>query len=137
MFGFYLIAIFFGGIAFLTGFLALCTRLGAWLSSFLTFLALIFQGIAAALMTAWTVKARNDLMAMGHDAVLGRYSYGFTWAAFAAFFVSVILFCVAGAVGGKSSSTSGKKSRFGAFGRKRSTRSRGSFGDNAVKDEYS
>lgn len=54
----------------------------------------------------------------------------------AAFFIAMILFCVGGGVN-KNESSSSKRSR---FGRKRSTRSRGSFIDSEsqrrVKDEY-
>lgn len=50
-FAFYLIAIFFAGIALLTGLLALCTRLASYLSGAMTFVALGFQGLATALMT--------------------------------------------------------------------------------------
>lgn len=68
----------------------------------------------------------------------------FTWAAVAALFLATVLFCVGGAVGKKDKGYQPKKSRFGAFGRKRSTRSRNSYGDTEtdgidngrVKDEY-
>lgn len=51
MFAFYLIALFFAVVAFFTGMLALCTRLGAYLSSLTTFMAFFFQALAASLMT--------------------------------------------------------------------------------------
>ena len=51
MFAFMLIALFFAVCALFTGLLALCTRLGAYLSGFLTMVALFFQAIQAALMT--------------------------------------------------------------------------------------
>ena len=51
MFAFYLIALFFAVIALLTGFLALCTRLGAYLSGLNTVIAAFFQALTAALMT--------------------------------------------------------------------------------------
>lgn len=59
----------------------------------------------------------------------------FTWATFAAWFLAAMFFCIGGAVGKDKSSN--KKSY---FGRKRSTRSRGSFVDSSsdrrvVKDE--
>lgn len=61
-------------------------------------------------------------------------AYGFTWAAFACWFLAMIFFCIGGSVGKEST---GRKSY---FGRKRSTRSRGSFIDTEsqrrVKDEY-
>jgi hypothetical protein len=51
MFAFYLIALFFAAIALLTGLLALVSRLGGYISSMTTFIALFFQSLAAALMT--------------------------------------------------------------------------------------
>lgn len=51
MFAFMLIALFFAVCALFTGVLALCTRIGAYLSGFLTMIALFFQLIQAALMT--------------------------------------------------------------------------------------
>lgn len=50
MFAFALISLFFGACALFTGMLALCTRLGAYLSGLLTTLAFIFQALTAALM---------------------------------------------------------------------------------------
>lgn len=51
MFAFYLIALFFAAISLLTGLLALCSRLGGYLSGLNTMIALGSQTIAAALMT--------------------------------------------------------------------------------------
>jgi hypothetical protein len=51
MFAFYLIALFFGAIGLMTGFLALCSRLGGYLSGLTVAIALFFQTLAAALMT--------------------------------------------------------------------------------------
>jgi len=48
---FYLIAVFFAVIAFFFGVLAPCTRLGSYLGSTTTFVALFFQALAASLMT--------------------------------------------------------------------------------------
>lgn len=135
MFAFYLIALFFASIALLTGLLALCSRLGSYLSSLTTFIAMVMQAVTAALMTAWTIKGRNSFRSQGMSASLGVKAYGFTWAALACFFISTVLFCIGGAASKDHSS-----SRRGMFGRNRSTRSRGSFIDNEsqrrVKDEY-
>jgi hypothetical protein len=61
---------------------------------------------------------------------------GFAWAIWACYFIAAILFCVGGSVS-KSESSYPKTSY---FGRKKSTRSRGSFIDaesqRRVKDEY-
>lgn len=70
------------------------------------------------------------------SASVGEYAMGFSWGTFAAFFLAALFFCVGGSVGKDSSSQ--KKSY---FGRKRSTRSRGSFIDSSsdrrvVKDDY-
>jgi len=136
MFAFYLVALFFAAIAFLTSVLALCTRLGAYLSGLNVMIALFFQTLTAALMTAWTVEGRNAFRSNGDAAKLGTYAYGFTWGAMGCFLVSTILFCVGGAAGKDSTRTSGKS----RFSRKRSTKSRGSFIDtesqHRVKDEY-
>jgi hypothetical protein len=51
MFAFYLIALVFGAFALLTGLLALVSRLGGYLSSMTTSIALFFQTLAATLMT--------------------------------------------------------------------------------------
>jgi hypothetical protein len=51
MFAFYLVALFFAVCAFFTGLLALCSRLGGYLSALNTAVALFFQTLTAALMT--------------------------------------------------------------------------------------
>ena len=51
MFAFMLIALFFAVCALFTGLLALCTRIGAYLSGLLAMIALVFQLIQASLMT--------------------------------------------------------------------------------------
>lgn len=148
MFAFYLIALFFAVIALFTGLLALCSRLGGYFSGFTTSVACFFQTLTAALMTAWTVMGRNAFRSNGQDAKLGIKAYGFTWAAVACFFISMVLFCISGAAGKAHESRKshrGTRARGGrgVFGRKRSTRSqhgsRGSFYDaesqRRVKDE--
>lgn len=50
-FAFSLVSTFFAALALLTGVLALCTRLGAYISGLLTGLAFFFQALTAALMT--------------------------------------------------------------------------------------
>jgi uncharacterized membrane protein len=51
MFALYLVALFFAAVALLSGLLALCSRLGGYLSALTTSVALFFQTVAAALMT--------------------------------------------------------------------------------------
>jgi len=133
MFAFYLVALFFGACALITGLLALCTRFGAYISGLNASIALFFQTLAAALMTAWTVEGRNAFRANGTQANLGKYAYGFTWAAMACYLLATVLFCVGGGV---------SKNKNSAPKRTRSTKSmsRGSFIDSEsqrrVKDEY-
>lgn len=51
MFAFVLIGLFFAVFSFFTGLLALCTRIGAYISGFLNMIALFFQMLTAILMT--------------------------------------------------------------------------------------
>lgn len=51
MFAFYLIALFFAACALFTGLLALCSRLGGYLSGLTISIALFFQALAASLLT--------------------------------------------------------------------------------------
>ncbi|KAF2477300.1 SUR7-domain-containing protein [Lindgomyces ingoldianus] len=134
MFGFYLMALFFAVVALFTGVLALCSRLGGYLSGLTTAVALLFQTLAASLMTAWTVQGRDAFRSGGHSAKLGVKLYAFTWSAMACFLLSTVLFCCGGAVGRGSTSVRRKRPT-------RSSRSRGSFLDTEsqrrVKDDYS
>ncbi|KAF2747532.1 SUR7-domain-containing protein [Sporormia fimetaria CBS 119925] len=143
MFAFYIIALFFAVIALFTGLLALCSRLGGYLSGLTTAVALFFQTITAALMTAWTVEGRNHFRDNGQSAKLGVKSYAFTWTAMACFLLSSILFCLSGRLG-KDRTHTGRGGGF--LGRNRSMRShrstnRGSFFDTESqrksKDSYS
>jgi len=135
MFAFYLIALFFAVCALFTGLLALCSRLGDYLSGLTVSIALFFQALAAALLTAWVVKGRNAFRSANLDASIGRYLLGFAWASFACFFLATVLFCLGGVLGGdRSSGVSRRRST-------KSTRSRASFMDTdsqrRVKDDYS
>jgi len=137
---FYLIALFFAVCAVFVGLLAFCTRLGSYLSSSLTFLAVGMQAVAASLMTAWVVQGYREFNAAGQTTEYGVKAIAFTWATFTCWVLATIFFCVGGAVG-KTSTTYDKGSKkSGLFSRKRSTRSRGSFRDaesgRRVKDEY-
>ncbi|EMC98254.1 hypothetical protein BAUCODRAFT_155457 [Baudoinia panamericana UAMH 10762] len=132
----YIVSVFFAVVAFFTGFLGLCFRLGAYLTGLNAALAMFFQAVTAALMTAWVIIGRNALRSSGQTANIGVKAMAFTWAAFAAWLIATVLFCVGGGIG-KDESRNTKSSY---FGRKRSTRSRGSFIDSEsqrrVKDEY-
>ncbi|KAK5046942.1 hypothetical protein LTR84_007296 [Exophiala bonariae] len=125
MFAFMLIALFFGAISLLTGLLALCTRIGSYLSGLLTLIAAFFQAINAALMTAAYLKGRNNFRDNNQDSSIGQYAFGFEWAAFACFFLATILFCVGPSRKDKTASSG--RGGFFKGRRSRSTRSRGSF----------
>lgn len=131
MFAFYLIALFFGACALLTGLLALCTRFGAYISGLNAAIALFFQTLAAALMTAWSVEGRNAFRSAGIASNIGAYGYGFTWAAMFCYLLATVFFCVGGGVSSRNSKPRRSKSQKSA---------RGSFVDSEsqrrVKDEY-
>lgn len=145
MFAFYLIALFFAVGALFTGLLALFSRLGGYISGLNASIALFFQTTAAALMTACFIQGRNAFRSYGQSASVGVKAFAFTWAAMACFFISTVLFCLGGAAGrnGKTYTSKSAKSKKqgGFFGRKRGSRSRGSFIDaesqRNVKDDYS
>lgn len=85
--------------------------------------------------SAWVVKGRQGFRNNGQDAKIGVKAMAFTWATWACFFLATLFFCIGGSVGREKST---QKSSY--FGRKRSTRSRGSFVDSSserrgVKDE--
>jgi hypothetical protein len=126
MFAFMLIALFFAVCALFTGLLALCTRIGSYLSGLLTMIAAFFQAINAALMTAAYLKGSKAFRNNDQNARVGRYAFGFEWAALACFLLSTVLFCIGGGAN-KESSSGGFKSRGFKGRRSRSTRSRGSF----------
>ncbi|KAI9858762.1 MAG: hypothetical protein M1824_004182 [Vezdaea acicularis] len=137
-FAFYLIALFFTVCAFFSGFLALCTRLGGRLSGLWAAIALFFETAAACCMTAWVVMGNSAFKSINRAHKIGVYAMAFTWAAFACLLIATVLFC-SSSKGDTTYSSSTKKSRFGRFGRKKSTRSRGSFIDSErnMKDDYS
>merc|ERR1712169_71174 len=118
MFAFMLIALFFAVCALLTGVLALCTRIGAYLSGLLTMIALFFQLIQASLMTAVYVKGRDNFRSNDQSARIGQYAFGFEWAAAACFFLASVLFCLGGSRSKDRTATySAKRRNF--FGGKR------------------
>ncbi|KAL2037880.1 hypothetical protein N7G274_009355 [Stereocaulon virgatum] len=129
MFAFVLIGGFFGACSLFLGLLALCSTIGSFLSSALCSVALFFQTITAALMTAAFVKGRNNFRSNGMPASLGRDAFGFMWAAVACYFIATVLLCAGGAA---SASSRGDRRGGGKmfFGRKQKAhRDRGSFID--------
>ena len=121
MFAFYIIALFFAVVALITGLLALCSRLGSYISALAVLAAAFFQALAASLMTwvyksralpwlqiddelffpssAWTVEGREIFEDAGIEAELGVRAYAFTWTALACFLLATVIFCLSGRLG--------------------------------------
>ncbi|KAI4196895.1 MAG: hypothetical protein LQ350_006264 [Teloschistes chrysophthalmus] len=129
MFAFVLIGLFFAVCALFLSLIALCSRIGSFLSSALCSVALFFQTLTAALMTAAYVQGRSAFRSSSRTATLGKYNFGFMWAAVAALFLATLLECVGGVTGKKDKSYTKRTGGRSFFGRKKSTRSRGSFID--------
>ncbi|EFX02005.1 actin cortical patch protein [Grosmannia clavigera kw1407] len=142
---FYLIALFFEIVAFFSSFLACCGRLGAGIGSLVSITALFFLTIAVSLMTATFVKARNVFHADNRSAHLGKYAFGFSWAALAALFISVVLLCIGTAsrkrsdtpaTGPNGNAGAPAKTRRGWRGRRGSKRSAGRTNGSFSKANY-
>ncbi|KAM0439564.1 hypothetical protein ACHAPT_000655 [Fusarium lateritium] len=135
---FILITLFFETVAFFTGFLACCGRLGAAISGCFSALALLCSSVAMSLMTsassATFVKARDAFKSDGRSASLGKYAFGFAWASWAALFLATVLFFL-GLRGDKSSTSRGYSGR--TWRRSRSVRSHTGYDGRRVKDDYS
>lgn len=143
---FYLMALFFLVGALFAACLS-CFRIGSGLAGLLCLMAWFWFTLAASLMTAEFVQARDRFHDAGLAAKVGKYAFGWTWGAWAAITIATILLFSGAAVSGPSSrSTRDDNARstptgnIGFFRRQRSTRSRGSFVDNdgqhRVKQEY-
>lgn len=129
---FLIITLFFEIVAFFSGFLACCGRLGSALASFVAGIALICYAVGVSLMTVTFVQARNRFLEEGREASLGRYAFGFLWGSFTALLIANVLFGLG---------MRGDKDRSGSLWRKRSTRSARSnrsrsYDGRRVKDEY-
>ncbi|CRG85692.1 SUR7 family protein FMP45 [Talaromyces islandicus] len=138
MFPFILIALFFATCSLFLGFVAICTRIGSYLSSLLAWLAWVFQVITTCLMTACFVQGRNHFNSAGDHATLGSKSFGFMWTAVVCLTISTVLYCVGGSRGKAEEGYSGRETRKrGFFGSRRSsTRSRGSFRNKEERKDY-
>ncbi|MCJ1356483.1 MAG: hypothetical protein MMC33_006478 [Icmadophila ericetorum] len=141
MFAFTLISLFFSVISLFLGLFALCSRVGSFLSSLLCFVALFFQTVTACLMTAAYVIGRKNFNTNSQPASLGKYAFGFMWAAMACLLLAGVMFCIAGVTSKRDSTYTRKTGGRSFFGRKKGTRNRGSFIDSesqrrVVKDEY-
>ncbi|KAK7408839.1 Eisosomes component [Neonectria punicea] len=128
-----LITLFFEILAFFSGFLACCGRLGAAISGLVSMVALFFSSISMALMTATFVLARNAFHSDNRSSQVGRYAFGFAWGSWAALFIATVLFCI-GLRGNKDTTTTSGGGR--TWGRRsRSVRSH-TYDGRRVKDDY-
>ncbi|KAJ5095625.1 hypothetical protein NUU61_004981 [Penicillium alfredii] len=115
MFPFIIIGLFFAVISLFTGLLAMCTRIGGYISGFLSWLALTFQVITTCLMTAVYVQGRDAFNRNGQSAHLGVKAFAFMWTASACLFLSCLMYCLGGAVGRKDGGYSGREQRRRGF----------------------
>ncbi|KAJ5693060.1 Actin cortical patch SUR7/pH-response regulator PalI [Penicillium macrosclerotiorum] len=115
MFPFIIIGLFFAVLSLFTGLLAMCTRIGSYISGFLSWLALTFQVITTCLMTAVFVQGRSAFSRNGQTSKLGVKAFAFMWTASACLFLSCLMYCLGGAVGRKESGYSGRKERRRGF----------------------
>ncbi|KAF7542223.1 hypothetical protein G7Z17_g11774 [Cylindrodendrum hubeiense] len=125
-----LITLFFEVLAFFSGFLACCGRLGAAISGLVSLVALFFSSAAMSLMTATFVLARDAFRSDNRTAQIGTYAFGFAWGSWAALFLATMLFCI-GLRGDKRSPGGHSWGR-----RRRSVRSH-TYDGRRVKDDYS
>jgi len=146
---FYLLALVFDVFGFFASLLAPCSRLASGFSGLLIAMALFWMTLAASLMTATFVKARNEFKSAGMAASVGRYAFGFTWGAWAAMFLATLFLFMGCGLGGRKDRTSTATTRTGRtstlagttrfFRRQRkASRSHGSISESQrrVKDEY-
>ncbi|KAI9640412.1 Eisosomes component [Ciborinia camelliae] len=96
---FYLMGLVFTVFAFFISVIAICSRLASFAGALMTALALFWFTLAASLMTAEFVKARNQFRRAGMSANVGTYAFAFTWTAWACLFLSNIALCIGGASG--------------------------------------
>lgn len=139
MFPFIIIGLFFAVLSLFTGLLAMCTRIGGYISGFLSWLALTFQVITTCLMTyvllyipekerkeqqvtnanivfsAVYVQGRDAFNRNGQSAHLGVKAFAFMWTASACLFLSCLMYCLGGAVGRKDGGYSGREQRRRGF----------------------
>jgi len=99
MFPFLIIGLFFAVLSLFSGLLAMCTRIGSYISGLLAWLALTFQVITTCLMTAVFVQGRDAFNRNGQAAHLGVKAFAFMWTASVCLFLSCLSYCLGGAVG--------------------------------------
>jgi hypothetical protein len=86
------------------------------------------MSLSLTVSSAAYVIGRNNFRSSNQSASLGKYNFGFEWAAMACLVLAMILFCAGGAASRKETNYSKRSGGF--MSRKKSTRSRGSFIDN-------
>ncbi|KAI5464125.1 SUR7/PalI family-domain-containing protein [Mariannaea sp. PMI_226] len=91
---FMIITLFFEVLAFFSGFLACCGRLGSAIAALISTSALIISTVAMSLMTATFVKARDAFHSDNRSASVGAYAFGFAWGSWAALFIATMLYCI-------------------------------------------
>jgi hypothetical protein len=139
---FYLLGLVFAVFGLFMSLLAPCSRLASAFAGTVVMFGLFWFSLAASLMTATFVQARNEFRDAGVDASIGQYAFGFTWGAWAAMFLASVFLFIGFLAGRKDRTTTTRTTkRTGFFRRKQSRRSnRGSFIDTEsqrrVKDEY-
>jgi len=143
---FYLIALVADVGAFFTSLLAPFSRLASGFAGLILAFALLFMTLAASLMTAVFVKARDQFRHSGMSAQIGKYAFGFTWGAWAAMFLAMIMLFLGCGLGGSrrekrvsAAPTTRSRSDLGFFRRQRNRQSHVSSiseSQHRVKDEY-
>ncbi|KAL4819338.1 SUR7/PalI family-domain-containing protein [Aspergillus spinulosporus] len=112
---FELIALFFGVLSLFTGFLAMCTRIGSYISALMAWLALTFQIIVTCLITAVFVQGRNKFNDNDQSARLGVKAFAFLWTSVVCWMLACLMYCMGGSVGRKDRGYSGRKQRRRGF----------------------
>jgi len=83
------------GLGFVSGCLY-CVRILNKITGILLVFALFWYTLGVSLMTGEFVQARNRFRDQGLKASLGRYAFGFSFAAWACLFLAIISFFIAG-----------------------------------------
>lgn len=87
----YLIALVFVILGWVIATISFFTRTGSGLAGLIIAFGLIWYSVAVSLMTVAFVKARNSFHRAGLAAKVGRYAFGFSWGAWVALFVAIVL----------------------------------------------
>ncbi|OBT95902.1 hypothetical protein VE01_06057 [Pseudogymnoascus verrucosus] len=110
---FFFIAFIFANFAALSGVLS-CIRVVAGATGLLTLAATFWLCLAACLMSAVFVKARDRFQSDGRSASVGRYAFAFTWTSLVLLFLSACLF-LGGVLIGRKKRDSGSYAKETAY----------------------